>query len=165
MTQSVASVSLGRYSYNPRSQEFYYLKIILVVFLIVEIVTSIWVCLYASQIQAEYELANNIDNVERWEGVRAWTIWTICIQVFGDVFCVIFICQVWREKWIIILAVLSFIYAIYGISSAYTRGSITAFVVPMTIATISFILVYFARKEDDDYEITRVNARVTGVKQ
>ncbi len=158
------SASLSRYA--PRSNEFKALKFTLIGFIVLNIFTSIWVCIYIIN-QAEWERNAANDDPEKREAVTTWTIWSMTVVIFADCASVVFLFGVWRDSkiWIIALSVLAFLFSIYGISSVYTRGSITCFVVPFVIATLALIMLWMVKEEERQYEVARGPTLRTGVKK
>jgi len=158
------SASLSRYA--PRSNEFKALKFTLIGFIILNIFLSIWVCIYITD-QAEWERSAANDDPEKREAVNTWTIWSMTVVIFADVASLVLLYGVWKDnkKWLMVLCVLAFLFSIYGISSVYTRGSITCFVVPFVIATLAIIMIWMVREEERQYEVARGQTLRTGVKK
>ena len=170
MARSVHSLShysahsLSRYA--PRSFEFKTLKFTLIAFMIINVFASIWVCFYVTD-QAEWEY-NMIAGDPRYESaVNTWVICVITFVVIADIVDLILLIGVWndRKSWIVATAVLAFILSMFGISCVYTRGSITLFVIPFVITTLSILMYWMIGQEEAKYEVSRQTALRTGVKR
>lgn len=170
MTKSLKSFhssSLSRYA--PRSSEFKTVKYILLAFILLNIGASIWVCIFATQ-QAEWESnkARVTADAEGESAVSTWTAWTISVVIFADCASVILAYfGVWKEnqRWLLALSLLAFIFSIYGISSVYTRGSITCFVIPFVIGTLAAFMAWMIKHEEHEYEVARAHTLRTAAKQ
>lgn len=158
------SASLSRYA--PRSAEFKTLKFTLIAFMVANVFASIWVCIYVTE-QADWEYSSVAGDPRYVEAVTTWVICVITFVVIADIVDLILLYGVWtdRKSWLIATAVLAFILSMFGISCVYTRGSITLFVIPFVVSTLSVIMYWMIGQEEAKYEVAQRSGLRTGVKR
>ncbi|CAG2176934.1 unnamed protein product [Oppiella nova] len=165
-TQSLGHYSSSLSRYAPKSTEFKVIKYTLVVFMILNIFSSIWVCIYIGW-QTDFEMGGTANEPSAKSAVNSWYICSMFFVIFADLVDIILLFGVWADKkpWVIALCVLSFIFSIYGISSVYLRGSITCFVIPFCIFTLSVLMIWLIRHEEAQYDVQRGPGLRTAVKR
>ncbi|XP_054166959.1 uncharacterized protein LOC128964394 [Oppia nitens] len=147
------SASLSRYA--PRSTEFNVIKYTLLVFMILQLFNSIWICIFITS-QSWWELNAARDDLEKISAVNTWYIVSLTFVILADCVDLFLMFGIWmdRRDWTIATCLLSLLFAIYGISSVYTRGSITCFVIPFVIFTLSAMFLWMIRNEQEMYDVS-----------
>jgi len=143
---------------DARSAEYLFVKYFNALMLAIFLLSSIWIFIFIFD-QADWQRNALEEDIRAYTGVTTWTWWTVVIVGLADLVTIPFLWfAVWHDKspyLLILLAILSYTFSLYGIVSVYLRGSIVCFVFPFVIATLSIIQFLMQRTENEEFEITR----------
>ena len=145
-------------SSRPSNHSFVITKYLLLLLIIMNILSTIWVGIYnknaVDRMKAKYPDDHWTGDEGRGHSAELWERLCITFLVFENIFNVMGLLSTLQENYClsIIYSVLMFVSALYGSAAKFVRGSVCSFLMPLVVAVVASVFAHMIRM--DNYEPT-----------